>query len=251
MSRRFLYVLLLGGISASLPLHAQDTPDLLGTWTQTATLPETDQRCGERTLSGTLSVTRKITARAYRGSARMMVSYRRCQGSVNMSDFTLRVSDGDVSIDYDSDGWTGETLVLDGTKLTGKDADGSDVEWVKQVQDDAAAQMDSGKLDEYLSGLAPEFRKELRLQFRRNLLINLERTGLSTKEAEDVADQTLDRMTSCVVDMVRDQVTAQHIPIDELISNPSAHVYFNPKSIDYRQVDCIYAAALNAGVVIR
>ena len=251
MGRRFLYVLLLGGISASLPTHAQETPDLLGTWTQTATLPATDQRCGERTLSGTLSVTKKITARAYRGNARMMVSYRRCQGSINESDFTLRVSDDAISIDYDSDGWTGETLSLEGTKLTGKDADGSDVEWVKEAEDDAGAEIDYARLDEYLNGLAPELRKELRLQFRRNLLINLERTGLSTKEAEDVADQTLDRMTSCVVGMVRDQVTAQHIPIDELISDPDAQILFNPKAIDYRQVDCIYAAALNAGVAIR
>jgi hypothetical protein len=250
MSRRFLYVLLLGAGLAAMTSHAQVAPDLLGTWTQNATLPATDQRCGERTLTGTLSVTKKITARAYRGSARMMVAYRRCQSSVNESDFTLRVRDDGVAIEYDNEGWTGEMLTLEDTKLAGKDADGSDVEWVKQAEGESV-QIDQAKLDEYLNGLAPEFRKELRLQFRRNLLLNLERTGLSTKEAGEVADQTLDRMTSCVVDMVRDQVAAQHIPVDALISDPNAGVYFNPKAIDYRQVDCIYAAALNAGVVIR
>jgi hypothetical protein len=253
MSRRFLYVLLIGGGLAAITSRAQDAPDLLGTWTQETTIPAGDgDRCGDRSISGTLSVTKKITARAYRGTARMMTTLAKCRGgSADESDFTLRVHDDDVSIEYDNEGWAGETLALEGAKLTGKDAQGTAIEWVKQAEQGADAEIDYARFDEYLNKLAPEFRKELRLQFRRNLLINLERTGLSTKEAEQVADQTLDRMTSCVLDMVRDQVAAQHIPLDKLLLDPNAHIYFDPKSIDYRKMDCIYAAAMNAGVVIR
>lgn len=252
MSRRFVYVLLFGGASAANPAHAQDAPDLLGAWTLDATLPAADERCGDRSVSGMLSVTKKITARAYRGSTRIMTTTARCRGgSIDESDFTLRVHDDEVSIEYDNEGWAEETLALEGTKLSGKDAQGNAMEWMKQAEQDAAAEIDYSKLDEMLVELAPDFRKELRLQFRRNLLLNLERTGLSTKEAEQVADQTLDRMTSCVIDMVREQVTARQVPVDKLFSGQNAYIYFDPKSIDYRKMDCIYAAALNAGVVIR
>ena len=41
------------------------------------------------------------------------------------------------------------------------------------------------------------------------------------------------------------------MPIDDILADRSATILLQPENIDYREIECIYEAAQNAGVVIR
>ena len=58
-------------------------------------------------------------------------------------------------------------------------------------------------------------------------------------------------MTDCILSMAREQVLAQSLPIEEFLADKNATVLLQPENIDYREIECIYEAAQNAGVVIR
>jgi hypothetical protein len=252
MLRRILLTFLLPGLcTAAVACRAQDAPDLLGTWIFESSAPARDERCGERTVAGQIEVSKRITARAWRGSARVQETSARCRNVVvDESDFTLRLRDEQVTIEYDKEGWSETTLKFDGTTMTGTAPQGAEATLVRAATTDpTSAEIDYEQLDEFLAGMAPDLKKEMRLEFGRRMLLNLEKTGLTTEEAEQVADQTLDRMTSCVLDMVRDKVIAQAATPGG--AGRAAYVAISPKNIDYRKMDCIYAAAQNAGVVIR
>ena len=83
------------------------------------------------------------------------------------------------------------------------------------------------------------------------MLQNLRRTGLSRDESIQVATQTVERMTDCILAMAREQIVAQSLPIDDILADQNATVLLQPENIDYREIECIYEAAQNAGVVIR
>ena len=57
---------------------AQDTPDLLGRWAVETPASGQDERCGEKKTVGEMHVTKKITARAFRGSATAQTVTEKC-----------------------------------------------------------------------------------------------------------------------------------------------------------------------------
>ena len=106
-------------------------------------------------------------------------------------------------------------------------------------------------LDEFLESLAPDLSRELRAEFGQKMLQNLVRTGLSRDESIQVATQTVDRMTDCILDMARNQILERDIPIDDVVQGRNRTVLLQPENVDFREIECIYEAAQNAGVVIR
>jgi hypothetical protein len=243
---------LLMALALSGPASAQDAPELLGTWTFEVAVAEPDRRCGEMKTIGEMNVTKKITARAYRGHTRTHHQTERC-GKIGFadSDFTLRIRDNKVTIEYDEEeGWSSDTLLLDGTEMTGSDDDGIEFKFVKQeVEKVAAADIDMTELNKFLDELAPGFNKELRAEFGTKMLQNLRRTGLSREEAKEVALKTVERMTDCVMDLVREEVVGLNTPLEKIKQNQRS-VLMQPEDVDYREIECVYDTALNAGVVI-
>jgi len=231
---------------------AQEAADLLGHWT--FEIPEApDSRCGASKTLGEMYVSKKITARAYRGISTVRSVTERC-GQVSESDsgFTLRVRDGQVSIEYDDESWTSDSLVFSGNTMSGYDSAGTPMEYVRQsgqLQERTTA--DLAALDEFLEGLVPDLNRELRAEFGQKMLENLRRTGLSRDESTQVAAQTVARMTDCVIDLARAEILQKDLPIDDVISGRNTTVLLQPENIDYRQIECIYEAAQNAGIVIR
>jgi hypothetical protein len=201
---------------------------------------------------GEMNVTKKITARAYRGHTRTHHQTEKC-GKIGFadSDFTLRIRDKKVTIEYDEEaGWPSDTLLFQGNEMTGADADGIDYTFVKQeVETTVVVDIDITELNEFLAELAPGFNKELRAEYGSKMLQNLRRTGLSRDEAKEVALKTIERMTDCVIDLVREEVVAMDIPLEKIRSNQKS-VLMQPEDVDYRDIECVYDTALNAGVVI-
>jgi hypothetical protein len=105
------------------------------------------------------------------------------------------------------------------------------------------------ELNQFLDELAPGFNKALRAEYGTKMLQNLRRTGLSREEAIEVATKTVERMTDCVMDLVREEVVAMNIPLEKVRQNQKS-VLMQPQDVDYREIECVYDTALNAGVVI-
>jgi len=242
-----LMALVLSGLAS-----AQDAPDLLGSWTFEIIVAEPDQRCGEMRTIGEMNVTKKITARAYRGHTRSHHQTERC-GKIGFadSDFTLRIRDNKVTIEYDEEeGWASDTLLLDGKEMTGADEEGIEFRFVKQEAETVVAvEIDMTELNQFLDELAPGFNKELRAEYGTKMLQNLRRTGLSREEAKQVATKTVERMTDCVMDLVREEVVAMNVPLEKVKQNQKS-LLMQPEDVDYREIECVYDTALNAGVVI-
>jgi len=232
---------------------AQDTPDLLGRWAFEISLNEQDERCGEKKTVGEMQVTKKITARAFRGSTTAQTVAEKC-GVVGAeeSGFTMRVKGNNVSIEYDKEGWSSETLVLDGDTLSGFDANGTPMEFSRQAEEQMlVSEEELAGLNEFLAELAPEVTLALRQEFGQKMLQNLRRTGLSREESIQVATETLERMTECVLDLAREDLAAQSLPLQEILAGKNPPLVLQPQNIDYREIECINAAAQKAGVVIR
>ena len=232
--------------------EAQESTDLLGKWR--FELEEADDpRCGARKTLGEMHVSKKITARAYRGTTTVQSVTDRCgKVSESASGFTLRVRDDRISIEYDEESWTSDSLVLEGDRLNGYDSAGTPMEFVKQaVTVSERTPEELAALDEFLESLAPDLSRELRAEFGQKMLQNLVRTGLSRDESIQVATQTVDRMTDCILDMARNQILERDIPIDDVVQGRNRTVLLQPENVDFREIECIYEAAQNAGVVIR
>jgi hypothetical protein len=232
---------------------AQESPDLLGKWSFEVDEAD-DRRCGASKTVGEMDVRKKITARAYRGLTTVRSVTERCgQVSESESGFTLRVRDSRVSIEYDNESWTSDSLVFDGERLSGFDSAGTPMEFVRQaaVSKNEPAPEELAALETFLQSLKPELSREIRAEFGQDMLQNLRRTGLTREESVQVASQTVDRMADCVLDLARTEVLDKGLPIDDIINGRSRTALLEPENLDYREVECVYEAALNAGVVIR
>ena len=119
------------------------------------------------------------------------------------------------------------------------------------VQTAPVVEFDFGGLDEMLGEMRPELYEQLGNEYGTRMLRNLRRTGLDSKQARQVAEETIWRMADCVIAMIREDLAAMSLPLDELINNRQARMLLNPKQLDYRQYECIYDTALNAGVIIK
>ena len=234
---------------------AQDSPDLLGEWTYTARGHEPDPRCGAVVHEGVLIIERKITPRAYRGKVRLEESSENCRGTqTGTSGATIRVRDNVVSIEYDEDGWQKDRLLYDGDTMEGSRGNGVVTFW-DRVTEDAAAEGPTteqlAELETFLEQVKPELESSLNDQFLTNLEKNLGNSGLSAEEASQVAEQTISRMTSCMLDELRRSVVAQEVPIGQVLGRQDVSVVFNPQAIDIKTNECVQDASWNAGVRIR
>jgi hypothetical protein len=235
---------------------AQDAPDLLGKWTFEINGLADDLRCGEISEIGEMHVTRKIAARAYRGKVRSQQTSARCSGVVvGESAVTVRIRDNKVTVDYDEEDWTMDTLVLSGDEMSGRDSDGVASHWVREIvthdQSGSSATPDTGHLETILGEIEPILTAELRSEFGKRLQRGVERSGLSEEEAGQVVDRTIERMTTCVLDSVREKLRAQGIPLGESVANNRTVLVLDPRRMDFKNMECIQDAGQNAGVTIR
>ena len=236
-------------------MAAQDAPDLLGTWAFEVDGLEPHPQCGESLQTGILEIERQVTARAYRGRVRAEDAYESCRGTqTSESLVTVRLKeDGRVTIEYDEEGLEKERLLLKDGAMTGSRGKGVSTRWERLPEQTSTGPTDDqiAALDAFLASVEPELQTTLRSEYRDNLRKNLLRTGLTGEEAGQVADLTLDRMTSCMLGELRSAVEAQEIPVEKILEEQNVAVVFNPQSVDMRANACIQDAAWNAGVRIR
>jgi hypothetical protein len=253
MALRLTFVIL---VSLSCSVFGQEIPDLLGKWTYTVSGLEVHARCGQGLVSGELVIDRKVTARAYRGSARNEQSFEKCQGTdVRESTATIRLKDDNVvTVDYDKEGWAMDRLRYVDGEMTGDNGEGVTTHWVRAVagSDDRGLTAEQlAALDEFLSQVEPDLSAELSSEYTSLLQKRLKTTGLDQDEASQVAAQTVDRMTACMLDMIRKSVLAQEIPVDKILTQQNVEAIFNPQAMDMRTDECVQDASWNAGVRIR
>ena len=252
MKRLLTSVLLL---SFALTALAQESPDLLGSWTFTVKGYEPDPRCGEVVHEGVLDIERKITARAYRGKVRTEQSTEKCRGSqLDSSSATIRVKDNVVTVEYDEDGWEKDRLLYDGDTMEGSRGKGIVTFWERQADgadDDAPTPEQLADLETFLGQVGPELNAALSEQYLANLEKNLGRTGLTDDEASQVAVQTISRMTDCMIEELRKSVLAQEIPIGKVLEQQNSSIVFNPQAMSPQTEQCVEDASWNAGVRIR
>lgn len=231
---------------------SQDAPSLVGLWSAEKEEPA-DSRCGASTHVTRLNVLKKITARAYRGKLTTLRSTSDCGiKPMDETGFTLRIRDNKVSVEFDDEAWPSQDFLLDGNTLAGSREDGSQFELVRAAVETAPAeQIDFGKLDELLGEMRPGLYDQLGNEYGTRMLRNLRRTGLDSKQARQVAEETMGRMADCVIAMIRKDLVAMALPLDKLVNDRQAMLMLDPKQLDYRQYDCIYDTALNAGVIIK
>ena len=234
---------------------AQEAPDLLGEWTFSVKGQEPDPRCGALVHEGTLTIERKITPRAYRGKVRVEESSEKCRGSQTASSSaTIRVKDYVVTVEYDEEGWPKDKLLYDGDTMEGSRGDGTVTFW-DRVAEDAAEQGPTteqlAELEAFLEQVEPELNASLSDQFLANLEKNLVKSGLAEDEAAQVAEQTISRMTACMLDELRASVLAQEVPIGQVLAQQNVSIVFNPQAMDMKTNECVQDASWNAGVRIR
>jgi len=257
MTAKITFMIFLGlCVALAGEAAGQEQPDLVGKWTFTATGLPDDPRCGATSGGGEMQVTRKVTARAYRGSIRAYRTTERCGGtSIGESTLTVRVRDNDVSIDYDEEGWAAESLVLDGAVMSGKDEHGVITEWIKQdaIQDQAipTSEADMAKLEHYLANVEPEIAERLRDYYNEKLQKGLEKTGLNAEQAREITEGTIQRMLSCMLDLVREDFRVEGLSFQEYMRNSNVSLLINPRAVDFRGIECVQDAGQNAGVTIR
>ena len=236
--------------------YAQDEPDLLGKWTFTGTGHPASDRCGEITLAGELLVTKKITARAYRGRFDVRETTAKCSSVLSRnSGVTLRIKGDKVSIEYDDDGWESDALVLSHTVMMGKRSNGVATRWTRQTI--AATDVRSitpeeeSALDALFRELEPGLANELRKHLGGRIRDAIERSGVEAEEARLMTDQTLDRMTACAVVALKNEIRADPESLERIIAGGRNVPAIDPRSVDFQKIECIQSAALNAGVHIR
>ena len=234
---------------------SQEVPDLTGTWQYTVHgLPDHEQ-CGQQQQVGELVIERRITARAYRGKARSEHSMEKCPGTnVTESGATIRVKDGNlVTIDYDEDNWVIDRLRYVDGRMSGDAGEGVSTTWarlVEQSEDHRLTEQQLADLDEFVATIEPELSSSLSEAFHEKYRKYLYKSGLSEADASQVADLTVERMTSCMLNMMRKSVVVQEVPIDQMLSQRGVALIFDPNNVDSRTEECIKDAERNAGIRI-
>lgn len=243
---------LAAALTCSLQAAAQNAPDLVGLWTSERVDSEKG-RCGVTSIITRLDVTKKITARAYRGSATTLRSSAECGVTpMEESSFTLRIRDNNISVEYDEVGWPSQDFVLEENRLTGKYDDGAPLEFARAVDSsDPVETLDLSALDELLAEMRPGLYDELGNEYGTRMLRNLRRTGLDSKQARQVAEETMWRMADCVIAMLREDLVGMAQSMDQLMNSQQAQMLLDPKELDYREYECINDTAMNAGVIIK
>jgi hypothetical protein len=242
MNLKLKLIFLLFTFASCAAIAQEETPDLLGVWTYTVSGLEPHPQCGAQTQTGELDIYRKITARA--------------QGiNVTESSATIRIKDGNrVTIDYDEDGWEMDILKFEDGTMTGEVGGGVRTHWARvndQDLDEGPTPQQLAALDVFLEGVEAELNASLGEQYYEKLRKALWSSGLSEEESVQVATKTVERMTTCMLDMMRKSVIEQEIPIERILKEQNVNVVFNPQSVDVRTNTCIQDAAWNAGVPIR
>jgi len=242
-------------IAVTAVARAQDTHDLVGEWAFTGSGFPTSDRCGDVMLSGRLLVTKKITVRAYRGKFDVRETTSKCRSVLaRSSEVTLRIKGDKVSIEYDDDGWESDSLVLSRSEMTGKRSNGVETLWIKQTHASDVRSLTSrevSELDELFRALEPDFAAELRRRLGRRIRAAIEKSGVDSKKAKVMSDQTLNRMAACAVVSLKKQVRAKPESLEQILVRGRYAPAINPRSVDYAKMECIQAAALNVGVIIR
>ena len=155
-------------------------------------------------------------------------------------------------VEFDDEAWTSQSFLLDGNALIGSDNEGAPTEFVRAGAEPVPVEeIDYGRLDELLAEMRPDLYDQLGNEYGTRMLRNLRRTGLDSKQARQVAEETMWRMADCVIGMVREQLVSMSLPLDRLVNDSQARILMDAKRLDYRQYDCIYDTALNAGVTIK
>ena len=251
----YVRLTIIGLIVLNAPVLAEEVPDLLGDWTFMVKGYEPDARCGAIVHEGILTIERKITPRAYRGKVRVEESSEKCRGTqAGSSGATVRVKDNVVSVEYDEDGWPKDRLLYEGDSMEGSRGNGVVTFWERVAEDDAGqgpTTQQLAELETFLEQVEPELNSSLSEQFLGNLEKNLVKSGLTENEAAQVAEQTMARMTSCMLEELRDSVIAQEVSIDQVLAQQNVSVVFNPQAIDMKTNECVQDASWNAGVRIR
>jgi len=240
-------------ISAAM---AQEAPDMTGVWNYTVSGLEAHPRCGEAIETGEVNINRKVAARAYRANVRAERSYEKCPGSqFQESTATVRVKENLITVDYDEEGWSKHRLRLVEGVMTGDDGKGVSTHWVRAVDtgpdNDSLSEEQLAELEEFLGLVEPRILESLDDEYAEVLQKGLGKTGLEDSDAADVAELTLERMSSCMVDMIRQEAITQQVPLGEILKYDSTMKGFNPKGVDFRGLDCVDDAFMNAGVRIR
>ncbi len=248
--------LLACSMGAMATAYAQDEPDLLGKWTFTGTGPPASDRCGEITLAGELQVTKKITVRAYRGNFFVRETTAKCRNVLSRnSGVTLRIKEDKVSIEYDDDGWESDALVLSHSVMTGKRSNGVATRWTRQTTSATGVRSltleEESELDAFFRELEPEFANELRRLLGGRIQAAIEGSGIEAEEARLMTDQTLDRMAACAVVAFKKEIRADPKSLERIVAGGRKAPAINPRSVDFKKIECIQSAALNAGVQIR
>lgn len=230
--------------------NAQDTPDLLGIWTVSVTGYPDDPQCGEKSATGEAHVARKIAARAYRGTIRFREVFSKCKRTfASESVLTVRIRANKVTVEYDEEGWHSDSLLLNGDEMSGTDSSGVAIHWIRQtVAETVDAPLGAAEvadLESLLGDVKPRLEVALRKEFGSQLQRGIAKSGLEEEEVGQVVERTLDRMTSCVLDSVRDMVRVQGIPLEDTV------VVLDPRRMDFQNMKCVQDAAQNAGVRIR
>jgi len=245
------------GIGVACSVLAQDEPpDMLGLWSFEVSGVEAHPRCGEAINTGEMDIYRKIAARAYRANVRAEQSYEKCPGSqFQETTATVRVKDNLITVDYDEDGWSMDRLRLVDGVMTGDNGKGVSTRWERAVDstpdDDSLSEEQLAELEEFLDLVEPRILESLSDEYTKVLQKGLGKTGLEDADAAGVAELTLERMSACMVDMIRKEAITQQVPLGEILKYDSTIRGFNPKGVDFRGLECVDDAFMNAGVRIR
>lgn len=252
MAQRLTLTLLLALSTTGL---AQEVPDLTGRWQYTVHGLPVHERCGREQQVGELVIDRRIAERAYRGKARSERSMEKCPGTaVSESGATIRVKDGNlVTVDYDEDNWIMVRLRYVDGEMSGDVGEGVSTTWARleeQREEQGLTDEQLVELDEFIATIEPELSKALGEEFHEKYRKYLYKTGLSESDASQVADLTVERMKSCMVNMMRTSVIMQEFPVDKILTQRGITLIFDPDNVDERTSECIKDAERNAGIRI-
>lgn len=191
--------------------RAQDD-DLLGTWQIISTLGGAQGRCGSPLSYGELEITAKEVGEkktVYTGNVTAWMSSQRCLDVVKDTTTARLVARGTrVSLSYGNEEWGSEMLVRDGDTMSGIDANGLEVAWVRP-----------GELP--LSLNAPMVKQNIITNMTKERVGELREVliagGHDEADVDAIVTTLIDGLATCVIDVAQVQAAVQRLPYDELL----------------------------------